>query len=75
MQLHKRQKLQPQSDATIDDIRHRYETRAAAMKCPVHSRPPVVRVTGHHLQSLEIHIEGCCTEFVEKVRQSLRATL
>ena len=73
MQLHKRQKLQPQCDATIAALRQRYQTRAAQLQCPLHKRPPVVSVTGDQLELVQIHIEGCCPDFVEQVRQALRA--
>jgi hypothetical protein len=69
VQLHKRQKLQSQCAATILSIRERCLARAAALRCPVHERAALLRVEGERLEDVNIHIEGCCTTFVQSVRK------
>lgn len=72
MQLHKREKLKKLSETAAVDLEKRFVEIAGQMSCPIHNERATVWITGKDLATLQIHVAGCCDEFVRRVRENLR---
>ncbi len=54
-------------------VRDNVATSLRSVRCPEHgTNPTSVTVSGHDLDSLSWHVEGCCDKLIEAAKQALR---